>query len=295
MRKLKADFEADLKAHARSVLAADWGFEIAAIRDKNILIHFFDADRRRIAAHPRTVETADDFSCPPVQQSGWKTLQEKICNGDDLRPHMSTGHKSLVNRDGLLNEWGVHHFHLGLNPHPRDPNYIERTGPVVFALVEPDVFRAINVYEHQEWEEVSVIESLHRNWPEAIRRYRHNAPIVTPSFNNTERRQIRNAGAQAAVTLQDGTIYGSIAGPVSTAGTKYDSVRDADRWVEEVRDLQTFLESDLSPLMTTLTDAGYRGDEEIEAELQIANDGRYQIFFPKYQRIVILNRPKQNA
>jgi hypothetical protein len=295
MARLKADFEADLKAHARRVLTAEWGSEIAAINDANILIHFFDAQRRRIAAHPRTIEIADDFACPPDQQGGWTALQQRIRNGDDLGPHMSTRHKSLVNRDGLLNEWGVHHFHLGMNPHPRDPNYIERTGPVVFALVEQDVFRAINVYEHQEWEELSVVESLHRNWPDAIRPYRLKANIVAPALANAERRNVRNAGGQTGVTVQDGTVYGSIAGPVSTAGTKYTSVRNADHWVKEVRHLQSYLDNDLSPFMQTLIEAGYGGEEEIDAEFQVAEDGRYQVFFLKYQRIVILNPPQRNA
>lgn len=47
--------------------------------------------------------------------------------------------------------------------------------------------------------------------------------------------------------------------------------------------------------MPTLTAAGYGGEEEIEAELQIARDGRYQVFFPKYDQIVILNIRAQNA
>jgi hypothetical protein len=45
---------------------------------------------------------------------------------------MSKSHASLMNRDGLLNEWSVYHFHLGEGPDRRDPNYIERTGPVGF-------------------------------------------------------------------------------------------------------------------------------------------------------------------
>lgn len=97
------------------------------------------------------------------------------------------------------------------------------------------------------------------------------------------------------MTLQDGTVYGSIAGPISTAGTKVTSVMDADHWVQSVKGLQHGLENDLSPMMPTLTGAGYDGEEEIDAKLQIADDGRYQVFFPKYQRIVILNLRTQNA
>ena len=79
----------------------------ATIDDASILIHFFDAERRRIVARPRTIEIADDFVCLADQQNGWNALQEKIRKGEDLAPHMSKLLGSLVNNDGLLNEWGV--------------------------------------------------------------------------------------------------------------------------------------------------------------------------------------------
>jgi hypothetical protein len=59
----------------------------------------------------------------------------------------------------LLNEWGVHHLHLGAAPSSRDPSLIERSGPVLFARINPDDFYAINVYSHGAWEQTSVLES----------------------------------------------------------------------------------------------------------------------------------------
>jgi|SRR5579863_1154591 len=293
MIKLKADFKTDLIAHARRMLTGDWGPEIATIDNASILIRFFDAERRRIAARPRSIEIGGDFICPTDRQDGWNSLQDKIRKGEDLGPHMSKLHSSLVNNDGLLNEWGAHHFHLGIVLDHGNPSYIERTGPLVFALVDDAVFRAINVYQHQDWHEISIIESLHRYWPEAIRRYRLHG-IAGEPLTGAQRGRIRRVGSQAAVTVQDGTVYGSIGGPVSFAGTKFDSVRNADRWAEEVRLLQAALTTDPSPLMPALTEAGYQGEEEIEAQLQIV-DGRYGVFFPRYNRLVTLEVFAQSA
>ena len=206
---------------------------------------------------------------------------------------MSKLHSSLVNNDGLLNEWGVHHFHLGIAPDHGNPSYIERSGPLVLALVDDAVFRAINVYQHQDWHEINIIESLHRYWPEAIRRYRLEG-IAGEPLNAAQRGRIRRVGSQAAVMVQDGTVYGSIGGPVSVAGTKFDSVRNADRWAEYVRLLQAALTDDPSPLMPALTEAGSHGEEEIEVQLQIVN-GRYCVFFPRYNCLVTLEMVAQSA
>jgi len=290
---LKADFEADLTAHARLELQREWGAEAGAIENSNVLIYFFEAQRKRIAARPRRVDLADDFACPSLHQAGWNSLQEKVRKGEDINPHMSKSHASLMNRDGLLNEWSVYHIHLGEGPDRRDPNYIERTGPVVFALVTADTFLAINVYPHGAWNEATIIESLHRNWPGVISRYRLNG-VAGKQLSAADRGRIRRAGGQSAVAVSDGTVYGSIGGPVSSTGTKYDSVAHADACSASVRQLQSALANDVSAVIPALQKAGYVNEEEIEARLQIVN-GRFLVFFLKYDVWVDLDIVPANA
>jgi hypothetical protein len=93
------------------------------------------------------------------QIAGWKLLQNKVLKGDNLNPHLSKTDASLKNKDGLLAGWGVHHFHLGKTPDPKDSFYVKRTPPLVYALVDDRVFCAINVYPHGEWEDFSILEN----------------------------------------------------------------------------------------------------------------------------------------
>lgn len=265
----------------RKHLTNEWSAEASGIDDRSILIHFFDSQRRRIAARPRAIKIADDFSCPSIQLESWESLQAKVLKGDDLVPHLSTGHTSLFNTDGLLNEWGVHHFHLGMHAHPHKPNYVERSGPVVFAMVDESTFYAINVYTHGAWEEMSVVESIHRNWPEAIRQYRLRG-IQGESLRPDQRRALRRKHCNAAITVQDGTTYGPIGGAISVAGTSMTSALHADRWISEIRRLQSDFEANLGQVMGTLEQAGYAGEPDIEAELRISDAGDYQVFFPRY-------------
>ncbi len=51
-------------------------------------------------------------------------LQEDVRNGLDINPRLSKRHSSLPNPDGLLAEWGVHHFHFRVAADPRNPDYV---------------------------------------------------------------------------------------------------------------------------------------------------------------------------
>jgi hypothetical protein len=146
MGKLKADFESDWIAHLRGQLARVWGAaEVERLLDRDVPNYYFETFRRRLARRERVIKIADNFQCPWEAEAGWRVLQNKVRQGDDLNPHLSRRHASLANNDGLLAEWGVHHFHLGTTADPHDPRYARRTGPLVFALADDHSFCAINV------------------------------------------------------------------------------------------------------------------------------------------------------
>jgi hypothetical protein len=136
-------------------------------------------------------------------------LQNKVRKGEDLNSHLSKGHASLFNNDGLLAEWGVHHFHLGTEPDPRNRNFMKRTRWQVFALVDDNTFCAINIYPHgpdeRHYEEVGIIERIHRNWPDIISAYRVKATVET--WDEAQRQAFRKKNANVLVSTADGTVY----------------------------------------------------------------------------------------
>jgi hypothetical protein len=129
MVKLKANFESDSIAHLRGRLTQEgWkADEVSRLDDRDVRNYFFESLRRKLAPQARTLKIADDFQCPVREDAGWKALRDKVQKGEDLNPHLSKGHASLFNNDGLLAEWGVHHFHLGTEPDRDNPYYVERT------------------------------------------------------------------------------------------------------------------------------------------------------------------------
>lgn len=292
MVKLKGNFEADWIAQLRTHLTQVQGWdanEVASLDDRDVRTYFFEARRRKLAPRARVLKVADDFQCSPTESTGWEALQNKVRKGEDLNPHLSNRHASLFNNDGLLAEWGVHHFHLGIKPDPKNPAYTERTGPLVYVLVDDLTFCAINIYPHGSWEELSIIESIHRNWPDMISQYRaKNCTAAT--LTKTQRRAIRSKNGNVLVSTADGTVYMPIGGGVMASGPKFESVMRADKWHIEIQGLQARFESQLDQLMPTLLQRGYSGEAEIEAQLKIVETG-YQVFFPKYGILAHLTAP----
>src|SRR5262249_18389109 len=126
----------------------------------------------------------------PDAAAGWDILRDKVLRGDNLNSHLSTRHASLSNRDGLLAEWNVHHLHLGTNSHHANPFYVSRTHRLVFALIDNRTFHAIGVYEHGHWEETSIIERIHRNWPDAVSSHRMRG-VTGANLTREQRRALR--------------------------------------------------------------------------------------------------------
>jgi hypothetical protein len=281
---MKANFAADAAACLRSHLVNVQGWpaaEVASLDDRDVRVHYFDAQRRRIVPQPRVIKIADDFLCPPAHESGWQMLRDKARGGQDINSHLSKRHSSLFNLDGLLAEWGVHHFHLGTAPDLRDLDYMGRTRLLLYALVSDGAFCAINVYGHQSFEDSSVLESIHRNWPVMIRRYRVHG-VTGGTWSQAQRRALRSKNANVFVTMIDGTVYMPISGGVMASGISAEAVRMADAWHYKIRNLQVSFEKQLNELLPTLQQHGYAGEDEIEAEFRLSHAGM-QVFFPKYR------------
>jgi hypothetical protein len=284
MVKLKADFVFDWVSQLRSHMIQVQGWdaaEIARLDDRDIRIYFFESLRRKLASRVRAIKIADDFRCPQTVEAGWKALQDKVRKGEDLNPHLSTRHASLFNNDGLFAEWEVHHFHLGIGPDPKHPSYVARTELLVFALVDDNTFCAINVCPHRtSWEDTGILESIHRNWPDIINKYRRNA-VTAETLDKAQRKTIRRKNVNVLTSAADGTVYIPIGGGVTCSGAKFASIQRADYWHAEIHSLQARFESQLGELMPTFEQRGYAGEDEIEAQLKITETG-CQAFFPKY-------------
>ncbi|KAA0998421.1 hypothetical protein F0H41_18795 [Vibrio cholerae] len=282
--RLKSDFFGDWVNIQKDILMNHWGYDVSSVPDNEIPFLYFNAEQRRPEAKVRQLLLADTFSCPQNLESGWERLKGLIKSGHDLTPNLSKLVNNLNNKDSMLNDWGVHHFHLGEN---MKGDFIERTGPLLFALLVEDKFYAIGIFNHGSWADQDIVEIIHRNWSSVVERYQIKGIVSSTPLTEQERLNLRKRNANSFVTVQDGTVYAPIGGGMVSSGFNMQAVMRKDRQQKFLRNLEQHLDSQLASLREVFEKQGYRGEPELEAILDITED-KYTALFPKYGVSAIL-------
>jgi hypothetical protein len=205
---IKMDFLADMARVAGTRLT-----EAGYTFDRNdppevTLRKYLNVRMRRIKPAKRTTFKAKAFTCPSHHQAGLDLLITKSDAGDDLRAYQSTSLDNPDFNDAMLQDWNISHFHLGTIPYPRNPSFMDRTGPVLFAFVTNDSLYCIDVMVHGSWSDVQLLDAVYENWPDLLKPFVLHGIKLANAYKNDEIAKLRKAGLVVATTRPDGTIHG---------------------------------------------------------------------------------------
>lgn len=240
------------------------GYNTSNVEDQKIPALYYDLKIRLIEIKPRKLKVSKEFHCPKNIEKGWDILKHNIESGKNLNIHLSRGIKYLKNGDGLLNSWGIYHFHLGEGL--RKDGFIERTGPLVFALVRDDTVYVIDIYNHGDWYKQDIVQIMHDNWSEVIQEYQ--APgIAGDYYTEMDVEELRNSNMNHCITVNDGTVYFPIGGGSSCSGVNTYASIFSKKMNRVLKKLEKDISADLEEKI---------GSHEIDVKLCIAN-GRYII------------------
>jgi hypothetical protein len=192
---VRFSFIGDWFVDARASLQAS-GYKNIPTDDSACSLAFFESKWRRIPIIPRRVELAPEFQVPPHLQSGFAGLRDKLERGDDVTPHMSRGVLDASKTNPFLNDWRIHHFHLGDQPHPKKPGFLKGTKELALAWVSDEAAYFIKLGSHGHdvgnatWGDLDLLEIVDRRWPDLLTPYelkdwttddrRENEPPLTP-------------------------------------------------------------------------------------------------------------------
>jgi hypothetical protein len=173
-----------------------------------------------------------------------ETIKQKAINGEDLKPYLSKGIKNLKKSDGMINDWGVYHFHLG--DELLSNGFIKRTGELLFIYrdfkLNPNKLYFLDICHHGDWSKRKTIEIVHNNWQEAIDFYKiKNMIDIEPKLNDEEHQLMRDADINSAVVLDDGTSYMMLGGGITAAGTNQEASMLKIRYMKFFRNLENEL------------------------------------------------------
>ncbi|RQT46240.1 hypothetical protein DF043_37630 [Burkholderia cepacia] len=273
---IRTNFRADLVAYIDARLA-ELGFDPDSAGEARetvpqYVMLLIRALRRMPAVTPRRVVRAAEFSVPDVHEAGFQALANAVERGATLRPWLSLRVADLATHDRLLDDWGIHHFHLGAAPHPRRPGFVERTEEVAFAMVHPDAiyFLVATSHDHRRaplvWTQPLLVDLVHRNWPALL-----DTPVSSSNaagMSAEEHAKFRKCHVNVGVATSSGTTYYPPGGGITSNG---DSARDymyQMSVLRQVEHLEALVEQSEAQIRTKLA-VPDGGDLELKAQFQI--------------------------
>lgn len=213
------DLYADFAAACSKELQAA-GYTPPGGTTADLIRAYANVKHRRVSVRPRKVHKAS-YSVPSPLAAGEQAFLAAVAAGDDLLPHQSTRLEDHAFDDGMLNDFGIHHFHLGTVPYARNPKFRDRRDPLLFAVVRPDDLYVIGYYKHQEWAKRDLLDVIHAMWPDLLAAA---IPGIAPQplgFNASDAdiKNFRKAAINPITQRPDGTPHVSPGGGAALDGT----------------------------------------------------------------------------
>ena len=140
-------------------------------------------------------------------QAAWGAvffLRHLLVMGADVKPYLSKSVNDSTSKDGLLWDYGIHHFHL--SRHLDKSGFVERSDYLLLALVgDSDVF-FVDVRPHTDresllWVRQDLLDIIDSNWPEIV-----NARVLPgvrgDTITDVQKKELRRKNANNATELR---------------------------------------------------------------------------------------------
>lgn len=190
----------------------------------DIAARYFEMRIRRIDPHPRCVH----FSCELHRSLGelaretngdrldggleaWRTafyLRHLFISGGRVTPHLSKGVSDSTTKDGILWDFGMHHFHLSRKLNKS--GFVVRSDCLLFAIVTAKDAYFVDVRKHRDPDDLLLVRQdllhiVHANWPQLTNTY------VLPGVSGTiltdeEKRELRRKNINHVQSVQGHAI-----------------------------------------------------------------------------------------
>ncbi len=261
---ITTDFKADWIGHLKSELQAV-GYPTQGVSDDDTPLCYFNLLHRLVKPVPRRVLRSREFTCPVDLQSGLSLVEGKIIRGENLWPHLSRKLFKPKFNDGILNDWGIHHLHLGIVVQPN--GFIKGTGPVLFARFDETTAYLIDTRSHGAWTEQECLCILHRNWPASIEQFKRKG-ITGQRLSDDQLKVLRAKNCNVALDV-DGVAYIGMGGGVAASGAAIDVWHKIDYYFIRLKSLETWCQSNCGVFVAEATKLGHRLPSEFVLKLVI--------------------------
>lgn len=210
------------------------GYEVpVSYGEDDVIYTYFVMQKRLITSKTRHVMKSKEFHCPTSLEPALNLLIKKIESGENVNPYLSRAMKQMDYQDKMLFDWGVYHFHLGDTL--ESDGYMNRTGALLFAMVDEENVYFINVYDHNaQWSNTDILNLVNKNWPELTEEWKIQAkPEVQVS--NDDVAMLRKANINTIIELDDGSSLVSPGMGLMANGRSMEAMRSLTGINSEIR------------------------------------------------------------
>ncbi|MEK2129267.1 hypothetical protein WOB94_11135 [Vibrio parahaemolyticus] len=235
---IRCDLRNDVDNICRSRLVKA-GYSVSQNHKFGVLKQYLNVLRREIPVWPRQVKVHPHLICPEELKLGFYSLISSLASGQNVNIYLSSNLSIADFQDGFLNDYGLHHFHLGskIEDSGKSKGFVQRTGPVVLAYVTDKIAYLIDIKKHGKqgdpyiWTDQDVIERLHCEWPESIANFKLKRDMLTfgPKPTQQEKKTLRRRKVNTPIVMADGTAYMMLGGGITAANTSTRLQVDSDR------------------------------------------------------------------
>ena len=263
-RTVEIELYGDLVALFRSELARLGYVGAHEPDDRNLPRIYFDVCKRLVSPNRRKIHKAKGFSCPKEFRNALVKIERKIKIGDSILPYLSTRIRDLHYNDAMLNDWGIHHLHLGDTL--ENNGFISRTGPLLYCRFESDDVYFVNILPHGNWTTQTLLTTIHENWPEILERRRVRG-VKGSRLSDEEIKELRRKNCNYVLELADGKSYAPLGGGTVGSGSNAFSVMEAIQFRELIRAQQDLIVGNIDII----------ADEALSKGLNLPDPARFEL------------------
>ena len=202
-------------------------------------------------------------------------LRQHLVDGVNVNAFLSKNIRKAAGWDGLLWNYGMHHFHLG--PGTDKNGFVKRSKHLLFAIVDPMDAYFVDVGPHPSkdgigWVSQELLRIVHSNWPELIEpKVLHGVSAI--ELTDEEMQELRRKNMIYAMNI-GGKAIPPLLGGLASDGSSVLCTLSASSLMKELRYQEEILlgEEVQQAVAQDLRGKGFDVEPSLEFELVLLED-----------------------
>ncbi len=269
----------------------------AALDVRSLTARYLEMLNRRIVPIPRKVHFSEeihdslgalrrkaDMEQRKAAADAWGAvflIRHLLVEGKNVNCFLSTRivHAAgRMSKDGLLWDFGMHHFHLNRQPHKKENfsqrGFLNRSADVLFTIITQEHAYFVDIRPHPNrqnlgWVRQDLLNIVHSNWPELIESNMLRG-VKGTVLTDEDKQELRRKNTNHAAYL-GGNAVAPLGGGTMADGSSLLCRVWALKLLHAIKDHQCYFDSQPAELRSGLEAKGIELDGRMEFELVLAD------------------------